>query len=244
VRYHRAVGRGVRIFKRLLDVSGALAGLTLTLPLYGPIAFAIAIDSPGPVFLVQKRAGCLVDEGIAGHRWIEFVMYTLRPRRVDAERTSGPVIASKGDSRVTRVGRLLRASRLDELPQLWNVLLGDMSLVGPRPERPEILINLARAIPYFEERTRGVKPGLTGLAQITLDYTGAATEGSAVAQLRASLTNPYQLEAAEGALADDMRLKLMFDVAYAAALEDLRSYLPMELGILVRTPLVMAALRG
>jgi lipopolysaccharide/colanic/teichoic acid biosynthesis glycosyltransferase len=241
------VGRGVRFFKRLLDMTGALAGITVTLPLYVPIAIAIVVDSPGPVFLVQRRAGCLLDDvshGEHGHRWSVFDMYKFRTMRVDAERTSGPVLSSKGDSRVTRVGRFLRASRLDELPQFWNVLLGDMSLVGPRPERPEILVDLARAIPYFEERTRGVKPGLTGLAQITLDYTGAATEGSEVARLRASLTNPFQLEDAEGALADDMRLKLMFDVAYAAALEDLRSYLPLELEILVKTPLVMASFRG
>jgi lipopolysaccharide/colanic/teichoic acid biosynthesis glycosyltransferase len=154
------------------------------------------------------------------------------------------VLSSKSDSRVTRVGRLLRATRLDELPQFWNVLIGDMSLVGPRPERPELLVNLAMAIPYFEERTRGVKPGLTGLAQVTLGYTGNATEGSEVAKIRASLTNPFQLEDAEGALADDMRLKLLFDVAYAAALEDMWSYLPMELGILLKTPLVMVGARG
>ena len=153
-------------------------------------------------------------------------------------------MSSKGDSRITRVGRLLRATRLDEIPQLWNVLMGDMSLVGPRPERPELLVNLAMAIPYFEERTRGVKPGITGLAQINLDYSGGATEGSPVAELRETLTNPFRIEAAEGALADDMRLKLMFDVAYAASLEDMRSYLRMELGILLKTPLVMAAFRG
>jgi lipopolysaccharide/colanic/teichoic acid biosynthesis glycosyltransferase len=232
------------LLKRLIDVSGALAGITLTLPLYVPIAAAIVIDSPGPVFLVQRRAGCLIEDGDASYRWNEFDMYKFRTMRVNAEHGTGAVLSSKGDSRVTRVGRLLRATRLDELPQFWNVLRGDMSLVGPRPERPELLVNLAMAIPYFEERTRGVKPGLTGLAQVTLGYTGNATEGSEVANIRASLTNPFHLEDAEGALADDMRLKLLFDVAYAAALEDLWSYLRMELGILLKTPLVMVGAQG
>jgi lipopolysaccharide/colanic/teichoic acid biosynthesis glycosyltransferase len=238
------VRSGVRILKRLIDVSGALAGITLTLPLYVPIAIAIVVDSPGPVFLVQRRAGRLDEDAEDELRWVEFDMYKFRTMRADAERATGAVVSNKGDCRITRVGRLLRATRLDELPQFWNVLLGDMSLVGPRPERPELLVNLAAAIPYFEERTRGVKPGLTGLAQVNLDYSGGATKGSAVAGLRESLTNPFKIEAAEGALADDMRLKLMFDVTYAAALEDMSSYLRMELGILLKTPLVMAAFRG
>ena len=242
--YGELVRNGVRILKRLIDMSGALAGIAVTLPLYVPIALAIVADSPGPVFIVQRRAGRLVEDSEEGLRWVEFDMYKFRSMRSDAERATGAVVACKGDTRITRVGRVLRATRLDEIPQFWNVLLGDMSLVGPRPERPELLVNLAMAIPYFEERTRGVKPGLTGLAQVNLDYTGGATEGSAVAELRESLTNPFRFEGAEGALADDMRLKLLFDVTYAAALEDLPSYLRMELGILLKTPLVMAALRG
>ena len=242
--YAGLVRQAVRIIKRLVDVSGALAGITVTLPLYVPIAAAILLDSPGPVFIVQRRAACLVEDESESLRWTEFDMYKFRTMRQDAESATGAVVSSKGDSRITRVGRILRATRLDEIPQLWNVLMGDMSLVGPRPERPEILVNLAMAIPYFEERTRGVKPGITGLAQINLDYSGGATEGSAVAALRESLTNPFRIEAAEGALADDMRLKLLFDVTYAAALEDLSSYLRMELEILVKTPFVMAAFRG
>jgi lipopolysaccharide/colanic/teichoic acid biosynthesis glycosyltransferase len=119
-----------------------------------------------------------------------------------------------------------------------------MSLVGPRPERPELLANLAAAIPYFEDRTRGIKPGLTGLAQVSLGYTGAARPGSAVAKLRSTLTNPFKIDEAEGALADDMRIKLMFDLAYAVALEGFWSYLPLEVSILVKTPLVMVLSRG
>jgi lipopolysaccharide/colanic/teichoic acid biosynthesis glycosyltransferase len=154
------------------------------------------------------------------------------------------VIATKGDARVTRVGRFLRSTRLDELPQLWNVLRGEMSLVGPRPERPELLESLAGAIPHFEERTRGVKPGLTGLAQISLGYTGAPQVGSEVHKLKRTLTNPYGIEEADGAIADDMRIKLMFDLAYAATLEEFWPYMSMELSILLKTPLIMALSRG
>jgi lipopolysaccharide/colanic/teichoic acid biosynthesis glycosyltransferase len=232
------------LVKRLIDVAGAIGGITLTLPLYAPICAAIALDSPGPVFFVQRRAGRLIEEDGKPPRWVEFNMVKFRTMRVDAEKGTGAVVAIKGDPRITRVGRFLRATRLDELPQFWNVLKGDMSLVGPRPERPELLTTLAAAIPFFEERTRGIKPGLTGLAQISLGYTGAPDDGSEVAKLKASLTNPFGIEEAEGALADDMRIKLMFDLAYAAALEHFWSYLRMELQILVQTPVVMLMSKG
>jgi lipopolysaccharide/colanic/teichoic acid biosynthesis glycosyltransferase len=240
------VGPAVAAAKRAIDIAGAAAGLALTLPLWVPIGIAILLDTGRPIFFVQRRAGRLVEDedGNGGHRWAEFEMVKFRTMTVDAERGTGAVLATKGDARVTRVGRFLRSTRLDELPQFWNVLKGDMSLVGPRPERPELLANLAMAIPHFEERTRGVKPGLTGLAQITLGYSGAARPGSEVDKLRSTLTNPFQLDEAQGAIADDMRLKLMFDLAYAAALEGFWSYLPLELSILAKTPLVMVASRG
>jgi lipopolysaccharide/colanic/teichoic acid biosynthesis glycosyltransferase len=234
----------VRVLKRAIDVVGALTGLAMTLPAYPVIAAAILVDSRGPVFFVQRRAGRLVEDDGHRFRWVEFDMYKFRTMHVDAERETGAVLASKADPRVTRIGRFLRATRLDELPQLWNVLKGDMSLVGPRPERPELLAALAMAIPYFEERTRGIKPGLTGLAQVSLGYTGAPDERSEIAKLRETLTNPFRLEEAEGALADDMRLKLMFDLAYAAALEELSTYVSLELSILLKTPLIMVLSRG
>jgi lipopolysaccharide/colanic/teichoic acid biosynthesis glycosyltransferase len=232
------------MIKRFVDVAGATVGLGLTLPLYVPIAIAIKRESPGPLFYVQRRAGRFVDDANGNGRWVEFEMYKFRTMRVDAERETGPVISTKGDPRITRIGKILRATRLDELPQFWNVLKGDMSLVGPRPERPELLNNLAMAIPYFEERTRDIKPGITGLAQISLGYTGEADAGSDVAKLKESLTNPFDIPEAEGALADDMRLKLLFDLAYAASLEHLTSYLRMETEILLKTPFVMAMSRG
>jgi lipopolysaccharide/colanic/teichoic acid biosynthesis glycosyltransferase len=240
------VGPFVTVVKRAIDVAGALAGLTVSLPLMVPIGLAILVDDRGPVFFVQRRAGRLREDGNGSGelRWAEFDMVKFRTMHVDAERGTGAVLASKQDARVTRVGRFLRATRLDELPQFWNVLKGEMSLVGPRPERPELLANLAMAIPHFEERTRGVKPGLTGLAQIKLGYTGSAEPGSDVDKLLSTLTNPFQLEEAQGAIADDMRLKLMFDLAYAASLEEFWSYLPLELSILARTPLIMLLSRG
>jgi lipopolysaccharide/colanic/teichoic acid biosynthesis glycosyltransferase len=169
-------------------------------------------------------------------------MLKFRTMRPDAERTTGAIIAKEGDPRVTRVGRFLRKTRLDELPQFWNVLKGDMSLVGPRPERPELLSNLALAIPFFEERMRNVKPGITGLAQVNLGYSGRAPEDSPFKQFKAQLTNPFQLDGADDAEADDMRMKMLFDLAYSANLEAFRTFLTTELTIIAKTPMVM--LRG
>jgi lipopolysaccharide/colanic/teichoic acid biosynthesis glycosyltransferase len=234
----------VRLIKRAIDVVAGAAGLAVTAPLWVPIGIAIALDSKGPIFFVQTRAGALIEDGADTPRWAEFKMVKFRTMRTDAEKGTGAVLATKGDPRVTKVGRFLRATRLDELPQFLNVLRGDMSLIGPRPERPELLHNLAMAIPFFEERTRGVKPGITGLAQISLSYSGAPPEGSDAAKLKDSLTNPFDIDEAEGALADDMRIKLMYDLAYAAALEELGSYLRMEARIIFTTPIVMLLSRG
>lgn len=214
--------------------------LALILPV---LSLLIYLDSPGPIFYRQKRASVL--QGWVGKgqcAFTPFWMLKFRTMRVDAERGTGAVLAEENDPRITRVGRFLRRSRLDELPQLWNVLKGEMSLVGPRPERPELLENLTLAIPFFEERMRGCKPGITGLAQVSLTYSGAAPEGSPVAALANSLTNPWGFEEARGALADDMRTKLLFDLAYVASLERFTTYIAMELWIIVQTPLVM--LRG
>ena len=233
----------VRLAKRALDVVGSLTGLALTAPLMPVIAAAIYVDSPGPIFYRQRRAGSLravtIENGVRRMRFHEFTMHKFRTMQTDAERGTGAVIAGKDDPRVTRIGRFLRKSRLDELPQFWDVLRGEMSLVGPRPERPELLEHLAYAIPLFEERMRDVKPGITGFAQINLGYTGDAPPGSDIDKLKAALVNPFKLDEADGADADDMRLKLLYDLAYSATLDDLKSYLRTELEIIVKTPWVM-----
>ena len=231
----------VRIAKRILDLGASVVGVILTLPLYPVIAAAIYLESPGPILYRQRRAGQLIGpDGDSGRfRFVEFVMVKFRTMRPDAERLTGPVLAAEKDPRVTRVGGFLRKTRLDELPQFWNVLRGDMSLVGPRPERPELLANLSLAIPFFEERMRNVKPGITGLAQTSLGYTGRAPDGSDINSFKSTLTNPFKLEGADDSEADDMRMKMMFDLAYSASLEDFKSFLALELSIILKTPLVM-----
>lgn len=233
----------VRLLKRAIDLAAASAGLAIVLPLFPALAIAIVIDSPGPVFYAQRRAGTLLGGDRDGRdlRFEQFTMLKLRTMRVDAEAGTGAVLAEENDPRTTRLGRVLRKTRLDELPQLLNVLIGQMSLVGPRPERPELIEVLARAIPFFEERMRGVKPGLTGLAQISLGYTGRPPPGSPLLAFGDDLVNPFHVEAAEGALADDMRMKLLFDMAYAACLEDFGAFVRTELRVIFGTPYAMLA---
>lgn len=227
----------------MLDIVASLAGLSLTVPFYPLIAIAIKLDSPGPIFYKQRRAGAMKRGKSGGQpEFSDFWIVKFRTMRTDAEKNTGAVIASKGDPRITKIGRFLRKTRIDELPQFLNVLRGDMSLVGPRPERPELLADLALAIPFFEERLREAKPGLTGLAQVTLGYTGAMPDDSELAPFRDILQNPFDLPEADGALADDMRIKLLYDLAYCAALEKFSTYLAMELRVMLKTPLVM--LRG
>ncbi len=236
----------VRIVKRTIDILGSSIGLCITLPVYPVLAILLKLDSRGPVFYTQVRAKGLVPLS-PGHsspipECVVFRLMKFRTMKVDAEKGVGAVLAQKNDSRVTRLGRFMRKVRLDELPQLWNVLKGDMSLVGPRPERPELLVDLALAIPYFEERMRDCKPGLTGLAQMHLGYTGAIPNNSELAAFRDTLQNPFKLEEAKGALADDLRAKLLYDLAYTAALEKFSTYIQTELKVLALTPMVL--LRG
>jgi lipopolysaccharide/colanic/teichoic acid biosynthesis glycosyltransferase len=241
IRPRPGVPPSVRLVKRAIDVLVALLGLVATAGVFPFLVLAIYLDSPGPIFYRQRRAAGVRGRTLRGHcDFSTFDMLKLRTMRVDAEKQTGAVLAGENDPRVTRVGRLLRKTRLDELPQLWNVLVGDMSLVGPRPERPELFANLVLAIPFFEERMRDCKPGITGLAQISLGYTGRAPKGSTVENLSDCLVNPFKLAAADGAEADDMRTKLLFDLAYVASLEHFRTFIATEVRIIFSTPWVMA----
>jgi len=152
--------------KRLGEAVSAAVFLVLTAPLSGLLALAVRLSGPGPVLYRQRRVG------LAGG---EFDLMKWRTMRADAESVTGPSWApAHDDPRITPVGRLLRKARVDELPQLWNVLRGDMSFVGPRPERPHFVEKLRKVIPYYDER-HGVRPGITGWAQVKFPY-GATLE--------------------------------------------------------------------
>jgi len=154
-----------RLLRRGIDVCAALIGLLAFSALLPILALAIRLDSPGPAFYSQRRIG----RGGRG-----FTIHKLRSMGVDAEEDSGARWSDPRDPRITRVGRFLRRTRLDELPQLWNVLRGEMSLIGPRPERPEFVSALAHEIPFYRTRLV-VTPGLTGWAQVRYRY-GSSTQ--------------------------------------------------------------------
>lgn len=198
--------------KRAVDVVFALLALIATAPLWPLIALAIRLDSPGPVVFRQMRVGRAMPD-----RTEIFMMMKFRSMRADAERATGAVWAAKRDPRITRVGWFLRKTRLDEIPQLLNVLVGDMAIVGPRPERPGLYKKLEAAVPFFADRTVGIRPGITGLSQVSQGYDSDL---------------------------DDVRRKLGYDSAYAMRLISLRGWMTADLSIMVRTVTVMVSGRG
>ena len=165
--FTRSAGAG--LVKRGVDLVASTCLLVLTAPLCLLVAALIKLEDGGPVLFRQTRAG---------RDGAPFLLYKFRSMSVDAEAASGPKWAETDDPRVTRIGRWIRKLRIDEIPQAWNVLLGDMSFVGPRPERPEFVRQLAAAIPYYDYR-HGMRPGITGWAQVNYPY-GATVEESRV----------------------------------------------------------------
>ncbi len=192
--------------KRLVDITGAAILLVLFAPLAAFIALAIRLDSAGPVIYRQERVGLnrrraarrrrradvhtdprrRADRRLLPAEGRPFLINKFRTMVANAEHQVGPTWAQKDDPRITRAGRALRATRLDELPQLWNVLRGDMSLVGPRPERPFFVARFAERIPHYRNRLHA-SPGITGLAQVEHRYDSCE---------------------------EDVRRKLAFDLAY------------------------------
>jgi sugar transferase (PEP-CTERM system associated) len=153
------------VAKRTVDLSCGMLGLILSLPVMAAVALAIRLDSKGPVLYRQRRVGL---------RGRQFDVLKFRSMRQDAEQHNGAQWAQEDDPRITRAGRVLRKYRLDELPQFVNVIRGEMSFVGPRPERPVFVERLRREISYYDER-HSVRPGLTGWAQVEYRY-GASSE--------------------------------------------------------------------
>ncbi|PKK84563.1 MAG: sugar transferase [candidate division Zixibacteria bacterium HGW-Zixibacteria-1] len=182
------IGMIDKLMKKILDVGGAIIGIIVALPIFLVVPLLIKLTSSGPVFYTQERVGINrrrnsrriyktdVNENmrIRERRREDsfgrpFKVIKFRTMVTDAEKLSGPVWATQNDARVTPLGRFLRKTRLDEVPQLLNVLKGDMSLVGPRPERPKFVRELREKVPNYDARLR-VKPGITGLAQVSQGY--------------------------------------------------------------------------
>ncbi len=156
----------IRRFKRTLDVAASIVALVLTAPLLAVAALLIKLDSKGPIHFRQERLG---------RDRVPFTILKLRTMTADAESRSGPVWATTNDPRITRIGRWLRKFRIDELPQFVNVLRGEMSLIGPRPEREVFVNQLTEQVPFYAERFM-VQPGITGWAQVMQSYAASVEE--------------------------------------------------------------------
>lgn len=206
------VSPSTRIGKRLFDIivaSICFLGFVVIFPI---IAVAIKLDSKGPIFYRQLRVGA---------RWEThsklFMLIKFRTMELNAEKATGAIWAQKNDERITRVGQFLRKTRLDEIPQCLNVLRGDMSIVGPRPERPFFFARLEKEIPFYSERTYGLRPGITGLAQVTVGYDECV---------------------------EDVRQKVLHDHVYATRLDKLVEWIKTDFSICFRTFSVVVLGKG
>ena len=201
----------VRIAKRMSDVVLGLILFAVFAFLLVPISVAIKLDSKGPIFYRQLRVGKQLS-----NRTDLFYLIKFRTMRTDAE-VKGASWATKRDPRITRIGNFMRKTRLDELPQAINVLRGEMAMIGPRPERPQFFTNLEGSIPLYIERTFGILPGITGLAQVRQGYDETV---------------------------EDVRNKVGWDHAYAARIDNFWSWLKTDFSIAWETIVVMVRGRG
>ncbi len=197
----------VKYGKRGFDLIFSLCALVILSPVLVCVAIAIKVDSKGPVFYLQTRSG---QDKL-------FTIIKFRSMHTDAEKAGKALLAVKGDPRITPVGRFLRKTRLDEVPQFVNIIRGDMSLIGPRPERPELTSEIEKKMPFFSERTYHVLPGITGLAQTKQSYLD-------------SVNNIGQ--------------KLAFDHAYSLAITNPGNWLKTDLSILIKTVLTVVKCNG
>jgi len=204
--------RGIHLAKRIFDLFFASIILFVLSPFIPVIALAIKLNSPGPVFYTQQRVGQYNNDKASLFNIIKF-----RTMYQNCENKSGAQWATDNDPRITSVGLFMRKTRIDEIPQLINVIRGEMSLIGPRPERPCFYPKLENAIPFFTERTYGVLPGITGLAQVNQGYDTSI---------------------------DDVRRKVGFDHSYALSLCSFKNWLAMDMLILFKTVTVVITGRG
>ena len=194
------------------DKLGAIVGLSFTALFFPLIAIIIKLDSKGPILFKQLRVG----RSWPTHTEL-FLIVKFRTMAANAEAQGQAVWAKKADPRITRSGKFLRKTRLDELPQFYNVLRGDMSLIGPRPERPTFIQKLEKSIPFYVERVYGVAPGITGSAQVNLGYDEDV---------------------------EDVRKKVAYDHAYALMLSKPSKWLMTDLRITLQTIKIVLLRRG
>lgn len=202
----------VKFVKRVIDVFGSAVLILLLFPVMIISAIIIKATSEGPVIFKQLRVGEYNEDFVS-----LFYVFKFRSMVCNAEKLTGAVWATKNDPRITAFGRFMRKTRIDELPQLFNVLRGDMSLIGPRPERPDFYLKLEQEVPYFCQRTYGLKPGISGLAQVMNGYD----------------------EDIEG-----IRRKIAWDYAYALSMSNFKAWASLEWSVFIKTILVVVTGKG
>ena len=229
--------RWIPATKRIMDLLFSITILLLFSPVIAVIAILIKLTSPGPIIYKQKRIrmNCNMFINSEPDAPDEYWIYKFRTMVVDAEKDTGAKNAEKDDPRVTGIGRFLRKTRLDELPNLMNVVRGEMSVVGPRADRVEIINTLSVQVPYIEERVRLIKPGITGLAQLKLMSDG--TLGSDKHELVEFLPDDHH----DVTLLNDIpfKFKLYYDFAYMCNTARFWSFIKTDIMIILKTPYVM-----